>query len=122
MDDFSIDRQELTGALISMEFGQGGRIQQLWASDPSAPDESEEFQFVAPPLLMGEETTEDYFPGTILLGARTHPEAPWIVSRNARAEPISDEEDGSVVAFEYEFSFLEEIHATGKFYEIPGVV
>ena len=44
MDDFSIDRQELTGALISMEFGTGGRIQQLWASDPSAPDDSEEFQ------------------------------------------------------------------------------
>ena len=122
MDDFGIDRQELTGALISMEFGPGGRIQQLWASDPSAPDDSEEFQFVAPPLMMGEETTEDYFPGTILLGARTHPDDPWIVSRNARAEPISDEDDASVVAFEYEFSFLEEIRATGKYYEIPGVV
>jgi len=105
-----------------MEFGPGGRIQQLWASDPSAPDDSEEFQFVAPPLMMGEETTEDYFPGTILLGARTHPEDPWIVSRNARAEPISDDEDSSVVAFEYEFSFLEEIRATGKFYEIAGAV
>ena len=122
MDDFSIDRQELSGALISMEFGPGGRIQQLWASDPSAPEESEEFQFVAPPLMMGEETTEDYFPGTILLGARTHPDDPWIVSRNARAEVITEEDDGSVVAFEYEFSFLEEIRATGKFYEIPGVV
>jgi len=122
MDDFSIDRQELTGALISMEFGPGGRIQQLWASDPSAPDDSEEFQFVAPPLMMGEETTEDYFPGTILLGARTHPDDPWIVSRNARAEAIGDEDDGSIVAFEYEFSFLEEIRATGKFYEIPGAV
>jgi len=122
MDDFGIDRQELTGALISMEFGPGGRIQQLWASDPSAPEESEEFQFVAPPLMMGEETTEDYFPGTILLGARTHPEDPWIVSRNARAEAISEEEDGSIVSFEYEFSFLEDLGATGKFYEIPGSV
>lgn len=122
MDDFSIDRQELTGALISMEFGPGGRIQQLWASDPTAPEDSEEFQFVAPPLMMGEETTEDYFPGTILLGARTHPDDPWIVSRNARAEIIGDEDDGSVVAFEYEFSFLEDIRATGKFYEIAGAV
>ena len=123
MDDFSLDRQELTGSLISLEFGPGGRIQQLWASDPTSPDESEEFQFVAPPLMMGEETTEDYFPGTILLGARTHPDDPWIVSRNARAEIIDDEEDnGSVVAFEYEFAFLDEIRATGKFYEIPGTV
>ena len=123
MDDFSLDRQELTGSLISLEFGPGGRIQQLWTSDPTSPDESEEFQFVAPPLMMGEETTEDYFPGTILLGARTHPDDPWIVSRNARAEIIDDEEDnGSVVAFEYEFAFLDEIRATGKFYEIPGTV
>lgn len=122
MDDFGIDRQELTGSLISIEFGPGGRIQQLWASDPSAPDESEEFQFIAPPLVMGEETTEDYFPGTILLGARTHPDAPWIVSRNARAETMPNDDDASVVGFEYEFSFLEEIHATGKFYEIPGPI
>jgi len=122
MDDFSLDRQELTGALISMEFGPGGRIQQLWASDPTAPDESEEFQFVAPPLMMGEETTEDYFPGTILLGARTHPDDPWIVSRNARAETIEDEDEGAVVAFEYEFAFLDELQATGKYYEIPGTV
>ncbi|MDR3690441.1 MAG: DUF5695 domain-containing protein [Fimbriimonas sp.] len=122
MDDFSLDRQELTGALISMEFGQGGRIQQLWASDPTAPDESEEFQFVAPPLMMGEETTEDYFPGTILIGARAHPDEPWIVSRNARAEPMEEEEEGSVVGFEYEFTFLDEIRATGKFYEIAGAI
>ncbi len=122
MDDFGIDRQELTGSMMSMEFGQGGRIQQLWTTDPSSPEDSEEFQFIAPPLMMGEETTEDYFPGTILIGARTHPEDPWIVSRNARAEVISDEEDASVVAFEYEFSFLDEIRATGKFYEIPGIV
>ncbi len=122
MDDFSLDRQELTGALISMEFGPGGRIQQLWASDPTAPEDSEEFQFVAPPLMMGEETTEDYFPGTILLGARTHPDDPWIVSRNARAETIDEEGDSAVVTFEYEFAFLDEIQATGRFYEIAGVV
>ncbi|AIE86915.1 DUF5695 domain-containing protein [Fimbriimonas ginsengisoli] len=122
MDDFSLDRQELTGSLISMEFGPGGRIQQLWASDPNAPDESEEFQFVAPPMNMGEELTDDYFPGTILLGARTHPEDPWIVSRNTRAEPLEDDEDGRIVAFSYEFAFLEELSATGRFYEIPGAI
>jgi hypothetical protein len=122
MDDFSLERQELTGSLISMEFGPGGRIQQLWASDPNAPDESEEFQFVAPPMNMGEELTDDYFPGTILLGARTHPDDPWIVSRNTSAEPLEDDEDGRLVAFRYEFSFLDELSATGRFYEIPGQI
>lgn len=122
MDDFSLERQELTGSLITMEFGPGGRIQQLWASDPNAPDESEEFQFVAPPMNMGEELTDDYFPGTILIGARTHPEDPWIVSRNTRAEPIEDDEDGRIVEFRYEFAFLDELQATGRFYEIPGQI
>lgn len=122
MDDFGIDRQELTGALISLEFGTGGRIQQLWVGDPAAPQDSDEFQFVAPPLMMGEETSEDYFPGTILLGARTSPNAPWIVSRNTRAETISDDEDTSTVSFRYDFSFLDDIRTTGKFYEIQGII
>lgn len=122
MDDFSLDRQELTGSLITMEFGPGGRIQQLWASDPNAPDEHEEFQFVAPPMNMGEELTDDYFPGTILIGARTDPDAPWIVSRNHRAEPLEDDEDGRLVAFRYEFAFIDELRATGRFYEIPGQI
>lgn len=122
MDEFGLDRPELTGSVISMEFGPGGRIQQLWASDPSTPEEGEEFQFIAPPLNMGEEMTEDYFPGTILLGARTHPEDPWILSRNSSAEPTGDDDETSVVGFDYDFSFIEELQGTGSFYEIPGVV
>lgn len=121
MDDF-IDRPELTGTLISMEFGVGGRIGQMWVANPNLPDENEEFQFVLSPINMGDEVVEDYFPGTILLGARTHPNDPWIVSRNASAKQIDDEEDPSKVTFEYEFSFLEEIEAVGKFYEVSGLV
>jgi hypothetical protein len=121
MDEFSLDRPELNGSLISMEFGPGGRIQQLWASDPAAPDDSEEFQFVAPPVPMGEELAEDYFPGTILLGARTHPDDPWILSRNSRADHL-EEDEGDGVSFEYDFGFIEEIQATGRFYEIGGPV
>lgn len=122
MDDFSLDRPELNGSLISLEFGPGGRIQQLWASDPNAPEETEEFQFVAPPVSMGEELAEDYFPGTILLGARTDPDEPWILSRNMRAELISDEEDLDRVTYDYDFGFLEDIQGTGHFYEIGGIV
>lgn len=85
MDDFGIERPELNGTLISMEFGPGGRIQQLWASDPISPEEHEEFQFVAPPVSMAEEVAEDYYPGTILIGMRNTPEDPWILSRNSRA-------------------------------------
>ncbi len=123
MDDFSLDRTELTGSLLSLEFGPGGRIQQLWAADPTMPEESEEFQFCAPPISMGEETSEDYLPGTILLGARTGPDDPWILARNSEARPLDDNEtDGALVGFEYEFGFLEEIGAVGRFMEIPGVV
>ncbi|RYG21972.1 hypothetical protein EON82_17955, partial [bacterium] len=123
MDDFSLDRTELTGSLLSLEFGTGGRIQQLWAADPSLPDETEEFQFCCPPVGMGEESSEDYLPGTILLGARTHPDDPWILSRNSSARPLDDHEtDGALVGFEYEFGFLEDLGAIGKFTEIPGIV
>ena len=50
MEGFGEERPELSGSLISMEFGRGGRIMQLWASDPALPDEGEDFQFVLPPL------------------------------------------------------------------------
>ena len=123
MDDFSLDRTELTGSLLSLEFGTGGRIQQLWAADPTLPEETEEFQFCCPPVSMGEESSEDYLPGTILLGARTHPEDPWILSRNSEARPLdNDEMDGGVVGFEYEFGFIDELGAIGRFTEIPGIV
>jgi hypothetical protein len=120
MDDFSLDRPELTGSLISMEFGQGGRIQQLWTADPQEP-EGEEFQFVCSPIPMGDEFTDDYFPGTILLGARSGPDEPWVLSRNANAVALEDE-DSMGSAFEYEFSFLEDIRATGRFFEMPGTL
>lgn len=122
MDDFPADRPELTGTLISMEFGAGGRIQQLWSADPNLPEEGEEFQFVLTPVSFGEEYAEDYYPGTILLGARTRPEDPWILSRNAQAEPVGEEYDPTQVQFRYDFPLLPEIRATGRFYEKPGPV
>jgi hypothetical protein len=120
MDDFGLDRPELSGTLISLEFGPGGRIQQLWASDPLAPDEHEEYQFAAPPVIMGEEVSEDYLPGTFLLGVRFGPDDPWVLARNTRAESSMDDEDGMSVAFEYDLGIVEEIKASGKFQEIAG--
>lgn len=123
MDDFPLDRTELTGSLLSLEFGPGGRIQQLWAADPTGSDNGEEFQFCLPPLAMGEETSEDYLPGTILLGARMGPDDPWIVSRNSEARPLDEAEtEGALVGFEYSFGLLEEIGAVGRFVEIAGPV
>ena len=122
MDDFAVERPELTGALISMEFGAGGRIQQLWASDPNLPEEGEEFQFILPPIQFGEEFAEDYFPGTVLIGARTQPDDPWILSRNTDARPDGEQDDVSTVGFEYEFPLLPEIQASGRFYELAGAV
>ena len=126
MDRFDDDRPELTGSLVSMEFGTGGRIQQLWASDPELPDEGEDFQFVLPPINFGEETSDDYAPGIILLGVRTDPDGPWVVSRNTRAKTPSSTEDPdydpNVVYFEYEFPLIDDLKVTGRYYEVAGVV
>ncbi|MBS1709060.1 MAG: hypothetical protein JSS65_10100, partial [Armatimonadetes bacterium] len=126
MDPFDEDRPELSGSLISIEFGPGGRIQQLWASDPGLPEEGEDFQFVLPPLQFGEETADDYLPGTILIGARTNPDDPWMVSRNGQAKQVmdldSDSFDPTKVTYEYTFPLLDDIKATGKFYEVADVV
>jgi len=126
MERFEDERPELTGSLISIEFGPGGRIQQLWASDPALPEEGEDFQFILPPLQFGEEVADDYFPGSILIGARTDPEEPWVLSRNRTAQyafPMdSDDFDPAVVAYEYEFPLLQEIRASGRFYEIAGPI
>ncbi|HVL40311.1 MAG TPA: DUF5695 domain-containing protein [Fimbriimonadaceae bacterium] len=126
MDEYHADRAELNGTLISMEFGPQGRIQQLWVSDPNLPEEGEEFQFVLTPISFGGEFAEDYYPGTILLGARTEPNEPWILSRSRampQGFPEEDDEDGpppdlSSVSFDYDFSLLPEIAATGRYYEI----
>ena len=126
MEQFEDERPELTGSLISIEFGPGGRMQQLWASDPGLPEESEDFQFILPPLQFGEEVADDYFPGSILIGARTDPDGPWALSRNRSARYVfpmeSEDFDPAVVAYEYEFPLLQEIRATGKFYERAGPI
>lgn len=121
MDDFSLERPELSGSLMSIEFGAGGRMQQLWEADPRSPDD-EEFQFILSPLTFGEEFAEDYYPGTILIGARTNPTEPWALSRNANAEAIEADEDPGSVAFQYDFPLLPELDVTGRFFEIPGPI
>lgn len=124
MDPFDDQRGDLTGSLISLEFGPGGRVTQLWASDPALPDEGEEFQFVLPPVAFGEESSDDYLPGTILVGARTGPEQPWIVSRNINAQRLfpfgEDDLDSNSVEFDYELPTLEDIQIHGRWYETPG--
>ncbi|MFZ4508612.1 MAG: DUF5695 domain-containing protein, partial [Fimbriimonas sp.] len=117
MDDFNLDRPELQGAYLTLEFGMGGRVQQLWCADAARPSDGEEFQFVAPPIAFGEEFAEDYFPGTILIGARTDPDEPWILSRNSEIE-VLDDENG--VTFDYRFGLLDEIRAVGRYYERTG--
>lgn len=118
MDDFGFDRTELTGTLLTLEFGAAGRIQTLWASDPDLPEEGEDFQFVLGSVNFGEEFAEDYFPGTILVGARMNADEPWMLSRSTDAEVVG--EDPSLVEFEYELGLLPELRLTGKFYEIAG--
>lgn len=123
MESFPGERPELTGSLISMEFGNGGRVSSLWASDPSLPDEGEEFQFVLPPLPFGEENAEDLYPGTILVGARTSPTDPWIFSRNSAAQAVMNFEEEQEyppreMMFQYDFPLLPELEVVGRFHEI----
>lgn len=119
MDDFDFASPEITGSLISLDFGPGGRITQLWCRDVRAPEASHDYQFVLPPIHLSDEFIEDYLPGTILLGARISPEEPWIVSRNIEARHVDTMESTKAV-FEYEFGLLPEIRAIGSFYEEIG--
>ncbi len=126
MDDLHQTQSELTGSLITMEFDSSGRINQLWTSDPTLPEEGEEFQFILPPITFGEESADMYYPGTILIGARIGEDSPWVLSRNSHN--IIDDNYGlddnfdmfspDAVTFNYQFPLLPEITATGKFYEI----
>ncbi len=125
MEDFGLDHPELSGNVFTLEFGSGGRIQQLWAADPNVPDGAHEYAFVIGPVSFGEEFAEDYFPGTVLLGARTRPDEPWILDRNKSAQNLGDDGRRSAT-FEYEFPLLSELRVSGKFFEtlqpIPRVV
>lgn len=113
------DRVDLTTSYLSIEFGTGGRMLRLWAGDPDLPEEGEEFQFSLNPLTFGEEASDRYLPGSILLGARLRPDEPWVLDRNQSATP-HEELDNAQVKFEYEFGLLPELRVTGRFYEVRG--
>lgn len=122
---------ELEGSLITVEFTYGGRVLAMWAKHPSLPAEREDFQFHLTGHQFGDESTSDYSLGTVLLGIRTDPNEPWIVSRNQAADMLAtnpkqkfDSDDalelfGSrEVNFVYEFPLLDDIEAEGTWYEI----
>lgn len=123
MDPYADDSPEFTGSLVTMAFGLGGRIAQLWASDPALPEEGEQFQFILPPLAFGEESAEDYYPGTLLVGARTNEDEPWMLSRNSSARQIfpadiDEADDPTRISFEYDLPLLEDLHALGHYHEV----
>lgn len=119
MDEFEVDRLELSTDLISMEFDSAGRIHQIWLTDPALPEEGEELQFVCPPVVFGEDTVENYLPGTILVGARTDPNEPWVLARSTKAQKVSDFQGASLsgFGFEYNLGLLDDIEAVGRFSE-----
>ncbi|MGI8923517.1 MAG: DUF5695 domain-containing protein [Fimbriimonadales bacterium] len=111
---------ELVGSLISAEFIDGGRIAQLWVSDPDMPDEREEFQFSLGSVLFADEDSSDYLPGTFLVGVRTGKDDPWVVSRNEEARLIEENDDFTSISFEYDLPLVPDLRATGRFYERKG--
>lgn len=123
MDPFDDEnREELLASLLTLEFGPGGRIQQMWVTDPELPEEAEEFQFVLPPMPFGEEYAEDFYPGTVLIGARNSPDEPWVFDRNKTAFPIDYDPSENKVGYNYDFALLPEISAEGVFFEQPGAI
>ncbi|MEI7984481.1 MAG: DUF5695 domain-containing protein [Armatimonadota bacterium] len=123
MDDFEFgfDTAELSTSSISLSFGPAGRMTSLWVNEGGSPFGGDQ-QFISGPIPMGDETTEEYVPGSILLGTRTGPDEPWIVSRNTGGDPVIG--DGQV-EIDYEFSLLSDLSVKGKFYEDsehPGVI
>ncbi|MBZ0212310.1 MAG: hypothetical protein K8H99_00795, partial [Nitrospirae bacterium] len=123
MDPFEDEnREELLASLLTLEFGPGGRIQQMWVTDPELPEEAEEFQFVLPPMPFGEEYAEDFYPGTVLIGARNNPSEPWVFDRNKTAFPIDYDPSENKVGYNYDFALLPEISAEGVYFEQPGAI
>ena len=117
MDPFASYAAQLETSALFLGLREGGRIENLnfYAGEIGGYQDA-----VLPTLGMGEETSDDYLPGTILLGARTGPDQPWIVGRNAGGgELLSDGTDGPVT-FRYDFGMLDGIEGTGSFAEIEG--
>jgi hypothetical protein len=113
--EFGFEATEISVTGMSLSFASSGRLAGLWVSDPNDPMGANQ-QFVSSPVPVGDESSDEYLPGTILLGIRTDPEDHWIVSRNTEAEIQVDE---NVAEIEYVFTLLPEVKVTGKFYEKP---
>lgn len=117
MDPFASYAAQLETSALFLGLREGGRIENLnfYAGEAGGYQDA-----VLPTLGMGEETSDEYLPGTILLGARTGPDQPWIVGRNAGGgELLSDGTDGPVT-FRYDFGMLDGIEGTGSFAELEG--
>ncbi len=123
MDDFEfgIEPAELSTSVMNFSFGAAGKITSLWISEANGAFGGDQ-QFVSGPIVIGDETSDEYVPGTILLGTRTDIEEPWIVSRNTGGDVQNSE---NIVDIDYDFSLLSDLTVKGKFYESveqPGVV
>lgn len=118
---------QFEGSFFQILLSVDGKIRQLWSTDPMLPDEGEQFQFILPPVAFGEESSDEYLPGTILIGARMGPNEPWVLSKNQASVQPSDEE-GDLEAnyyertFHYNIPLLPEIVVSGKFYESEGPI
>lgn len=141
MQDFGFDAH-VSGSLLSMDIGRHGRISQIWLSDPTNLDGGDDIPCVLPAISFAEENSEDYLPGTILIGARLTPDDPWVLSRSQAVVVQTQEEDAdsdseddeiflngeqdTTVHISYEFPLLPELIGKGSLYEsldpVPHIV
>ncbi|MBS1701977.1 MAG: hypothetical protein JST12_09975 [Armatimonadetes bacterium] len=119
--DFGMEPAELSTSAMNFSFGAAGKISSLWVAESGGAYGGDQ-QFISGPIVIGDETSDEYVPGTILLGTRTDIEDPWIVSRNTGGDHQVSE---TQVDIDYDFSLLSDLTVKGKFYEDterPGVV
>ncbi|MER3497103.1 MAG: hypothetical protein C4320_10350, partial [Armatimonadota bacterium] len=105
-------------------FRDTGRMESLTLTGTAG--DSELYPEAALPTVnMGEESSDEYLPGTILIGARTGPDSPWVLSRNVGGEVLEDGSGGRLVV-RYDFGILEEFEGAGTFapleeMPVPGI-
>jgi len=105
---------------IDITFDSAGRMASLWlhAEEPNAT--GQELDLLCPNVQFGEEHARDYSPGTILIGVRSGPDEPWILSRNRGLENCDESIGGAEVQMTYDMGLLPWISAEGVFRSVVG--
>ncbi|MEJ5169583.1 MAG: DUF5695 domain-containing protein [Fimbriimonadales bacterium] len=105
---------------MELTFDSAGRIEGLWLRGEEAGASGGELELLCPNVQFGEERAKDYAPGTILIGVRSDPEEPWILSRNRGLEDLDESLGSDEVRMVYDMGLLPWIRAEGFYRSVQG--